>query len=238
MFGSTKGDVEEAQRMFEETIRLEPESVLGYDMASWAHWFAASRGFSDSFTKSLERAIELAQIAIGLDPEATGFPRLMMAQIHLLRLEHDLAMAEIEKAFNVRPGCGGVHAVKANILNYMGRPTEAIELAKRAIRITPVFPMYYPAILARSYYLCDLSAEATTVVKEILNQNQDDLDALLILVYASVDLGRMKDAHQAVREIIRVRPGFTLEEYAKSQPYKDPRILEKIIQMLQTAGLK
>ena len=35
MFGSTKEDLNEAQRMFEETIRLEPESALGYDMAAW-----------------------------------------------------------------------------------------------------------------------------------------------------------------------------------------------------------
>jgi hypothetical protein len=64
------------------------------------------------------------------------------------------------------------------------------------------------------------------------------LDALLILAYASAAADRMNDAHQAVREIIRVKPGFTLEEYAKSQPYRDLRILERIIQMLQMAGLK
>jgi tetratricopeptide (TPR) repeat protein len=237
MFGSTKEDIEEAQRMFEETIRQEPESALGYDMAAWAHWLAGYRGFSDSFTKSLERAREIAQKAISLE-EATGFPHLMMAQIHLFKREHDLAMAEIEKAFFVRPSCGGVHAVKANILNYMGNPTEAIELAKRAIRITPVFPMWYPTVLARAYYLCDRSEEASAVANEILNRSQDDLDALLILACASAVMGQMKDAHKTVREIIRIKPEFTLEEYAKLQPYKDQGILEKIIQILQIAGLK
>ena len=237
MFGSTKEDMEEAQHMFEETIRLEPESVMGYDLAGWAHWLAVYRGFSDSPTKSLERAIEIAQKSLTLE-EATGFPHLTMAQIHLIKGEHDRALEEIKKAGFIRPGCGGVPAIKANILNYIGRPTEAIELAKRAIRITPVFPMWYPSILARAYYLCDRNEEAIAVAKEILNRNQDQLDALLILAYASTAINRVNDAHQAVREIIRVKPGFTLEEYAKSQPYRDPRILERIIQMLQMAGLK
>lgn len=237
MFGSTKENIEEAQRMFEETIRLEPESVLGYDMAAWAYWLAAYHGFSDSFTNSLEKALELAEQALTLE-EATGFPHLIMAQIHLYKREHNLAMVEIDKAIFVRPSCSGVHAIKANILNYMGNPTEAIELAKKAIRFTPVFPMFFPAILARAYHLCDLNEEAIAVTKEILNRSQDDLDALLILAYTSAVLGRMKDAHQAVREIIRLNPGFTLEEYAKFQPYKDQRILEKIIQTLQIAGLK
>ena len=162
----------------------------------------------------------------------------MMAQIYILKREHDLAMSEVEKAFVIRPGCGGVHAIKANILNFMGMSTEAIELAKRAIRITPVFPMYYPAILARAYYLCDRNEEAIAVAKEVLNRDQNDLDALLILACASAVIGRMNDAHQAAREIIRVKPGFTLDEYAKLQPYKNPRILKKILQTLQTAGLE
>lgn len=238
MFGSTKEDIEEAQRMFEETIRLEPEAGTGYDMAAWAHWMAVSRGYSDSVEKSLEKATELARKAISLDPETTGFPRLMMANVWLLKREHDLAMAEIEKAFNIRPACGGVHAVKANILNYIGRPTEAIELAKRAIRITPVFPMYFPTILARAYYLCNRNEEAIAVANEILNRSQNDLDAHLILAYANAVTDRIIYAQQAARDILRIRPGFTLEEYAKSQPYKDQRILEKIIQMLQIAGLK
>jgi adenylate cyclase len=237
MFRLAKEDVEEAQRMFEETIRLEPECAVGYDMAGWAHWLAVSRGYSDSVAKSLERAIELAQKSLTLE-EATGFPHLTMAQIHLLKGEHEQALAEIEKAGFIRPGCGGVPAIKANILNYIGRPTEAIELAKRAIRITPAFSMWYPSILARAYYLCDRSEEAIAVANEILNRNQDDLDALLILAYASAATDRMTDSRQTVREIIRVKPDFTLEEYAKSQPYRDPRILERIIQMLQMAGLK
>jgi len=238
MFGSTKQDIEDSQRMFEETIRLEPETATGYDMAAWAHWMAVSRGYSDSAEKSLEKATELARKAMSLDPEATGFPRLIMANVWLLKGKHDLAMVEIEKAFNVRPGCGGVHAVKANILNYIGRPAEAIELAKRAIRITPVFPMYFPTILARAYYLCNRNEEAIAVANEILNRSQYDLEAHLLLVYANAATDRMKIAQQAVRNIIRIKPEFTLEEYAKSQPYRDPLILKKIIHMLQTAGLK
>jgi TolB-like protein len=237
MFGSTKEDIEEAQRMFEETIRLEPESALGYDMAAWAYWLDAYLGFSDSFTNSLERTLELAEQALTLE-DATGFPHLIMAQIHLLKREHDLAMTEIKKANFVRPSCSGVYAIKANIFNYMGKPIEAIDLAKKAIRITPVFPSFFPAILARAYYLSERSEEAIAMANEILNRSQDDLDALLILACASAAMGRMKEAHQAAREIIRIKPRFTLEEYAKSQPYKDQGILEKIIQTLQIAGLK
>ena len=82
------------------------------------------------------------------------------------------------------------------------------------------------------------SEKAIGVCKEILSRTQDDLDGHIILAYASAAIDRMEDAHQAVKDIIRVKPDFTLEEYAKSQPYRDPRILERIIKLLQIAGLK
>ena len=237
MFGSTKEDIEEAQHMFEETIRLEPESALGYDMAGWAHWLSVSLGVSDSVSKSLEKAFELAQKSLTIE-EATGFPHLTMAQIHLIKREFEQALEEIEKASVFRPGCGGVPANKAKILNYIGRPTEAIELAKRAIRITPVFPMYYPTVLARAYYLCDRHEEAIAVCREITKRDPNSLDALLILTGGNVVLSQMEEANRLAQEVLRIKPGFSLEEYAQSQPYREPQTLDGVITMLRKVGLK
>jgi adenylate cyclase len=236
-FGSTKADLEEAQRMLEETIRLEPEFPLGYAMAAWAHWLAAFRGLSDAFSLSLERATELAQKALSLK-DTTGFPQLMMGQIHLLKREHDQALAEADRAVLIRPNCSAACATKANIFNYLGRPSEAVELAKYAIRLTPAFPTLYPAILASAYYGCARNEEAIASAEEVLKRDRDNLDALLVLAGARATLGRMEEANKATREVFRVKPGFTLEEFAKSQPYKDPRTLERVIAMLRKAGLK
>jgi adenylate cyclase len=237
LFGSTKADVEEAQHMFEETIRLEPEVPLGYAMAAWAHWLAAFRGLSDAFSLSLERATELARKALSLK-DATGFPHLIMAQIHLLKREHDQALAEADRAVFMRPSCNASYATKATILNYLGRPSEAIDLAKSAIRLTPVYPALYPAILARAYYACGRNEEAITAAEEVLKRDRDNLDGLLVLAAASATLGRMEEALRATQEVLRVKSGFSLEEFAKSQPYKDPRTFESVIAMLRKAGLK
>ena len=161
----------------------------------------------------------------------------MMAQIHLLKREHDQALAEAERAVLARPSCHGAYAAKANILNYLGRPTEAIELAKSAIRHTPAHPTFYPAILASAYYGCGRYEEAIAAAKEALNRDRDNLDALLVLAGANAALGQTEEAHGATREVLKVKPEFTLEEFAKSQPYKDPPTLERVITMLRGAGL-
>jgi adenylate cyclase len=237
LFGPTKEDVNEAQRQFEKTTRLEPESSVGYALGAWAHWWEAFRGFSDEYSRTLDKATRLAQEALNRE-DTTGLPHLMMAEVHLLKREYDQAIDEAELAILDRPSCTGAYGVKANILNYLGRSTEAIKLAKSAIRLTPVHFSLYPAILASAYYGSHRNEEAIAVSKEVLKRDSDNLDALLVLAGAKAAMSHIEEAHRVAQEILRVNPEFSLEEYAQSQPYKEPQNLDRVITMLRKSGLK
>jgi hypothetical protein len=60
---------------------------------------------------------------------------------------------------------------------------------------------------------------------------------LLILAGANAVLDRKAEAFKAASEVKRIKPDFTLQKYAATQPYKAPEALEQIIAMLQKAGL-
>ena len=237
LFGTTKEDIKEAQEMFEETMRLEPESSIGYALAAWAHWWAVDQGLSDDIAFSLERAMELAQNAMDLE-DFTGLSHLVMAQIHLFKREHDKALVEAEKAVIARPSCDLSYVAKANILTYLGRPTDAIDLAKFAIRLAPVYPPFFPAILAAAYYGSGLYEEAIATAMGALKNDRRNLGALLVLAGANAALDRFEEALKAASEVRRINPDFTLEQYSKTQPYKDSKTLEQVIRMLQRAGLQ
>ena len=236
LFGFSKAEITTAQQMFEETIRLEPESSLGYALAAWAHWWAVFRDQSDDVALSLERATELAREALKLE-DVTGLPHLMMAQIHLFKGEHEKALTESEQAVLARPSCDASYALKAHILNYLGRPAEAIELARYAIRLTPVYPTFYPAVLAAAYYGSGQYEEAAAAAEEVLASDRDNLDALLVLTSAQAALGQTDAAHRVAHRVRRVKPDFTLDKFAAGQPYKNPQTLEQVLAMLREAGL-
>ena len=236
LFSTAKEDLIEARQMFEETISLEPESSLGYAMAAWALWWIVARGLSSDPSQSLQQATELAQRAMSLD-DITGLPHLMMAQIHLLQNDHAKALAEAERAILARPSCDGSYVAKANVLNYLGRPAESIELAQYAMRLTPVYPVYYPAVLAAAYYGCGRYEDAIAAAREVLQSDRNNLDALLIVAGANAALDRIDVARQASGEVFRVSPDFALDTYAATQPYRDPQALAQVIGMLQKAGL-
>jgi len=237
LFGSTKDDIKEAQQMFEETIRLEPESSFGYALAAWAHWLSVDQGLSEDTALSLERAIELARKAENLE-DFTGLSHLVMAQIHLYKHEHDQALEAVQKAVLARPSCDLSYVAKANILTYLGRPTEAIDLAKFAIRLAPVYPPFFQKTLAAAFYGSGRYEKAIESAKEVLKSDEDNVDAFLILAGANAALDQQEEASKAATKIKRIKPDFSIKKYAETQPYSDPKILEQVTSMLQRAGLR
>ena len=237
LFGSTKNDIEEAQQMFEETTRLEPESSFGYALAAWAHWWSVDQGLSEDIAHSLERAIELARKAEDLE-DFTGLSNLVMAQIHLYKHEHDKALEAAQKAVLARPSCDLSYVAKANILTYLGRPAEAIDLAKFAIRLAPVYPPFFQKTLAAAFYGNGQYEEAITSAKEVIKSDEGNLDAFLILAGANAALDQQEEASKAATEIKRIKPDFLLKKYAETQPYRDPKILKQVTSMLQRAGVQ
>ena len=236
LFRSSRADIYLAQQMSKETIRLEPYSPLGYALSAFAHWWAVAQNASDNVQLELDRATELSHQAIRLN-DVTGLPNLVLAQIHLLKKEHDKALSASERSVEVRPSCHASYAVKANVLNYIGRFAEAIELAEFAIRLYPMYPSFYSTILATAYYGDRRYEEAIASAEVSLSIDSHNLNALLVIAGANVALNRMEEAHWASREFLRMNSRFSLRGYVKSQPYKDPQYSEKMIVMLQKAGL-
>ena len=50
-------------------------------------------------------------------------------------------------------------------------------------------------------------------------------------------MGREKEAHAEATEVLRINPKFSLDYYAKANPYKDQSENERIVNSLRKAGL-
>jgi adenylate cyclase len=234
--GTTKHDIQESQSMFEEVIRLEPKSPLGYTAAALAYWSEAASGTSNSRSLAWERAKNLALEALNLG-DTTGYSHLILAMIHLSNHEYDEAMTEATDGVADRPSCNGAYAIKASVLNYLGHPAEAIEFAQYAVRLTPVYPPYYPAILASAYHDSGRHEEALAAARAAIELSDDKVEPYLTIAASSDALGRVEDAHWAVQEALRVKPDFNLAEYAESQPYREQKDLDCLVSRLRNAGL-
>lgn len=237
LIAGTREDLILAQREFEAAAELEPESPLPPAMASWTYWWQGFRMLTHDPEKAFERAEHFARRAQALD-DPNGFGSLVMAHVHLLRHEYERALEAARYALDLRPSCDVSSAAVANVLNYVGRSEEAIQYAERAIRLTPIAPTIYPAVLASSYYGAGRYEDAVAAAYAIIELNRDALDAWLVVAAAEAAIGNASAARAAMAEVLRVKPDLTLDAYLATQPYEGRKRLEELAERLSQAGLR
>ena len=230
-------DMIEARRLFAQVRELAPECPFGYVDAAWAHYFDVERGYSDDPEESIAQMSELAYQSLELG-DISGFSYLMLGNMHLMKREHDEALAMSEKALEERPSCQAAWGLKANILNYCGNPQDAIPLAKKSIRLSPVAQTFFPEVLATAYYLSGRHEEAMSAAYEALSIAPDSVDALIVVAASLVETGRVEAASEIASEILSIDPDFSLSLLNRSRPYRDPAVLERLTKSLESAGLK
>ena len=237
MLRSTREDVEEARRLLHEAAELAPDCPLVYSSLAWTHYFDVARRWSAKPSESLDRMSDDAHRALELG-DVSGYPSLMLAHMHLMRRNYEEALAVSELALDERPSCQGAFGLRANVLNYCGRPLEAIPLAQQAIRLSPVAQTFLPEVLATAHYLAGQHEEALATAQQTLSLAPDNVDARVVLVASLVETGRLDAAAEIAREILALDPDFTLARFAASQPYRDPAVLERLVDALRRAGVQ
>jgi TolB-like protein len=232
----TQEDMGRARCLFEEVMRLEPESPIPYAEMAWTHYFEVERGWSQAPAESLARMAELCHQSLERG-DVSGFAHLMLGHMHLMKREHDEALALGDQALEERPSCQAAWGLKANILNFSGRPEEATPLAKQSLRLSPVAQTFFPEVLAAAHYLCGRAEEAIATAHEALAIAPDSVDARVVLTASLVETGRLDAAQQGAREILSVDRRFTLVRFAASRPYRDSAVLKRLVDSLRRASL-
>jgi adenylate cyclase len=232
----TRDDMERARQLFREAITLEPDSPTVYAELAWTHYFDVERGWSEDPTVSLAEMAKLSQKALDLGDDS-GYADLMLGHMHLMKREYEEALANSDRALGQRPSCQAAWGLKANILNYCGRPREAVPLAERSIRLSPVAQTFFPEVLATAHYLSGNFEGAIVRAHEALALAPDSVDARVVLIASLVETGRLDAARAAAREVESIDPTFTLSRFRHSRPYRDAATLEKLTASLNEAGL-
>jgi len=235
-FGQTREEFREGRRLLAEAGQIEPDSPMPPVLAAWTHYFQTRLELSDSPEDSIDSAMALVDKAIALD-DPSGMAYMLKGTIHLMHNEHEKALKASKKALADRPSCPWAFALKGHIYNYIGKPSEAIDLAKQAIRLTPLFPPLFSSVLATGHYLCGQQEEAADAARGTIQMSPDNLEAQVMLAAALAAAGHSDEADSPQREILRIKKDFSLDGFAKSQPFKDPADLDRMLTDLRAAGL-
>ncbi len=226
----------QARQMFERAIDLDPEFAAAYARTGFTHFHEWTFGWSQD-PQSLEHAFELAQRTLDLD-DSLPIGHQLLGKVYLWKKQHEKAIAELKKAIALSPNYADHLVGLGYILNFAGRPEEAIGLVKKAMRLNPMYPTVYLWELGHAYFLTGRYEEAIETLKRVLDRNSDFWPAHVLLAASYSEIGREEEARAEAAEIERLSPWTSLEARRQRLPYKDQAVLERLFDSLRKAGLK
>jgi len=232
----TKENNDQARKLFEKTVALDPNSALGWSWIGWTHYRDGRFGWTDTPDKSFKLAEELAHKILAMD-DSMAEAYSILSLVYMARKQHDKAVVYGEKVLSLAPNFASLIANTAVIFFYSGRPAEAIELVKKAMRLSPYYPSWYLPILGLSYRLMGQYKEAIAALEGWRDRKAKGMLPHIVLAFTYVEAGREEDAQASVAEALKQNPKASIKGYAATIPYKDPAEIERIKDSLRKAGL-
>ena len=219
-----------------EALDLDPNYSSATEMFAWTLLMDGVFGTSKTPEKSIEQAFELAQkVLVRGDSDAGA--HFLIGYAYSLKGQFDKAISELEIARDLFPNNADINAGLGMILNDAGKPEEAINVFKNAIRLNPIPPGWYLGRLGDAYRLTGQYEKAVHEYKKAIQLQPDDMFSHLNLAIYYVRLGQKADAHAEAAEVLRINPKFSAESYAKHIPLKDEASKKLLIEGMRKAGL-
>jgi TolB-like protein/class 3 adenylate cyclase/TolA-binding protein len=231
----TPDDWAKAASYFNEAIELDLNYSRAHAALGSLYFWSTRYRWSSSLGLATHEVYKLAskhtQKALN-NPTSLG--HWLASQMSLRFHEHEKAISEAERAIALDPNDPSNHVQMAYALIFAGRPKEAVDFIKRAMRLDPHYPAYYLYVLGLSHFAMGQLEEAVTLFERVHRRNPEVRRWAAPLAATYAHLGRDQEARAVLDKY-----GYTLlggQWYY--WPFKDPAVADRFTEGLRKAGLK
>jgi adenylate cyclase len=240
-FRFSKEDNAAASQWAEKAIELDPNFAGAWAILGFTHMRYGINPWGKDPVQSMKLAEQCRQKALSIN-DSTAKAQTLMSVIRWAQGRYDEAVKYGEKAVGINPNDPTMVVALANTYHRVGRFDEAIALTKTAMRICPYYPAFYLQFLAPLYVLTGRYNEAIETSKLMLDRSRkgeiNPLFGHVFLAEAYIGIGQEEKAREQVKEVLKLKPDFSMESEKTLTAYKDPAHKERHFALLRKAGLK
>jgi adenylate cyclase len=230
---STRRANREAREFFERAAQLDPKYADAYAWDGRAYWEVASFGWMEDLNAAAERALELGRKAILLDPDSVLGHRVI-GLVHLLRAEYEQASAENGRALALNPSDSVGLQAQADVLLWLGRIDESIELSEAAQRFDPLPPARAVIGLGLAYYEQRRHADALRLLESGAARFPENPFIHTVLAATLAQLDRLSEAARERDAVLRLNPFFDATTFGSR--FQNPAYHAYLVEGLVKAG--
>jgi TolB-like protein len=242
----TKESNDEALRLFNKAIELDPDFASAYGMASWCYVRRkGSRWMTDRVQETAEAA-RLGRRAVELgwdDPVALAWGGFSLAYV-----VHDVEVGAtlIDRALLLNPNLAEAWHFSGWVRIYIGQPEIAIEHLAHAMRLSPVDPLTFVTLMAIAFahFFAGRYNDASLWAEKALAASPPRLrekavyhPALLIAAASNALAGRLEEAQNAIAQSRQISPTAHISNLKNQIPLRRPDDLVRYAEGLRKAGL-
>jgi adenylate cyclase len=226
-----------ARKEAEEAIALMPENSSLYSLLAAIHLMDLMYGSTRSALISYAQANKCLKKALALDKENSD-AYTTLGFLYVMRKQHGEAIAAAEHAVALNPNGADAFAVLGWILSVSGRPEEGVEFLDKAFRLNPLPPGMYFNMLGFALVLSGRYEDGIAVYKKGLDREPTNPRLRIGLAVSYVYSGRQEEAQAEAAEVLKLDPEYSVEDQAKTLPFKNKADTERFVAALRKAGLK
>lgn len=237
----TKGNNQSARELFEQALKVDPDSAFAWIMLSWTYVIDVRMGYTKSYSEYLAQAAQIASKAQTIDDKLPEIHSLWNS-IYLFKRQYERAIEEGRKSIELGPNSAVNYLLFAQTMFYAGNFDDAVVLSEQAIRLSPHAPVWYLEWLARSNRQVGRYEDSLKIYKIMLDRAAKGeypvwgCYANLAFVYAKI--GQIEKAKINLAKALELNPNYNIEYLRKVYFFKDPAHTEDIINTMRGIGLK
>jgi adenylate cyclase len=226
----------QARELLLRATELDPQFAPGFAWLGAAHINDYVSQWTASPSRSLDLAHEAAARSAAIDPQLpAAYWALIFTNLWMRR--YDEAIRAGESAIANNPNDAEAFNGLGVVLHYVGRSEEALRHFERAMALNPLCPGMWLHFQGQAYYQLRRYEEAENVLKRRIFRTPETDASRVLLAATYGQTGRLDEAREQWREVLRLNPDYSLEHRRKVLPYKDPADFERVAEGLRKASL-
>ena len=233
-----KADFDQAVSLLNKAIERDPSFFSAHAVLSHSYTLAAYHGWAGRVGETVADAIRYGDKAAELDPQnplahqSLGFAFSMRGPL-------EKAITSLRRALELDPNASSAWAGLALAYGMIGQTEDALAAVEKAKRGSPRDPFMWlwTASEMAAAFADERLEDAIERAKATIQLQSGWYGSHVLLTASAAHLGRIDEGREAVADLLKLIPRFTVGAVAKNPMFERPADAARLVEGLRKAGL-